>query len=83
MAFKMNGKDDRFKLNDFLAVARTIDLPLERAEQIARRMARDLAKAVDELTLPAFVSSWEKKNKITTRESVFKIVRERALALLQ
>lgn len=83
MAFKMNGKDDRLTLRDFFTVARTIDLPIERAEQIVRKMAKTLLRATDEVTLPAFVTSWEKKNNVAVQDSVFRIVRERSQALLQ
>jgi serine/threonine-protein kinase HipA len=83
MAFKMNGKDDKLKLRDFLTLARTIDLPVERAERIVGQMTRKLHKAAGELGLPAFVARWEEKHKTTTRDSVLRIVRERTQALLQ
>jgi len=83
MAFKMNGKDDKLKLRDFLTLARTIELPVNRAEQIVRHMARNLHKAAGTLGLPAFVARWEEKHKTTARHSVLRIVRERTQALLQ
>jgi serine/threonine-protein kinase HipA len=83
MAFKINGKDDRLKLRDFLTAARTIQLPVDRAEQIAREMARTLCRAADEIVPPTFVAKWEKKNNLAMREGVLRIVRERATMLLQ
>lgn len=83
MAFKMNGKDDRLTLRDFLTVARTIDLPVERAEQIATKMAKTILAAADEIALPAFVTNWERKNNLAIRDTVFRIVCARAQALLQ
>jgi serine/threonine-protein kinase HipA len=83
MAFKMNGKDDKLKLRDFLTLARTIELPVERAERIVRHMASSLHKAARELGLPTFVARWEERHKTTARDSVRRIVRERTQALLQ
>jgi len=82
MAFKINGKDDRLKLDDFLKAARTIDLPVEQAEQIARQMAQRLLKASDGISLPPFAAAWEKANKLAIRDRVLAIVRDRANALL-
>lgn len=83
MAFKLNGKDDRLKLRDFLTAARTIELPVDRAEQIAREMAQTLRRVADEIAPPAFVANWEKENSLAMREGVLRIVRERATMLLQ
>lgn len=81
MAFKINGKDDRLKLRDFLTAARTIDLPADRAEGIVTDMAKALLRAVDKVTLPSFVSAWEKRNGLTVRSNVLKIVEERSAEL--
>lgn len=83
MAFKMNGKDDRITLRDFMALARTMDLPVGRAEQIVQSMARSLLKASDEIALPAFAAAWERKNRTAVKDGVLKIVRERARAMFR
>lgn len=81
MAFKLNAKDDRLNLRDFLTLARTIELPADRAEHIVRHMALTLRRAADSVDLPAFVAKWEKKNDLRMRDAVLKIVRSRAQTL--
>jgi hypothetical protein len=51
-------------------------------EQIAKEMALNLLRAAEEVDLPPFVVTWEKKNGHAVRERVLQIVRERANSLL-
>jgi serine/threonine-protein kinase HipA len=53
LALKLNGKDDRLTRDDFLSLARTIELPVPRAREILREIDEGLSKALAEgLTLP-------------------------------
>jgi serine/threonine-protein kinase HipA len=52
MALKLNGKDDRLTPEDFLALARTIELPLARASGLMAACARRVADAAPDLALP-------------------------------
>ncbi|MGO1074988.1 HipA domain-containing protein [Inquilinus sp. CA228] len=52
MALKLNGKDDRLTPQDFLALARTIDLPISRAEAAMSHMTTSLGRAAPDLRLP-------------------------------
>ncbi|MER9566592.1 type II toxin-antitoxin system HipA family toxin [Mesorhizobium sp. M0571] len=52
MALKLNGKDDRLTRHDFLALARTIDLPVTRAEALLAEMAVRLREAASGVVLP-------------------------------
>ncbi|WP_414131398.1 HipA domain-containing protein [Rhizobium jaguaris] len=52
MALKLNGKDDRLARQDFLTLARTIDLPAARAEASMSELAARLGDAVPAVALP-------------------------------
>jgi serine/threonine-protein kinase HipA len=52
MALKLNGKDDRLTRHDFLALARTLDLPVTRAEAVLAEMAVRLREAAPSVVLP-------------------------------
>ncbi len=52
MALKLNGKDDRLIRQDFLTLARTIDLPAARAEAAMSDLAMRLGDAAPNLALP-------------------------------
>lgn len=52
MALKLNGRDDRLKPDDFLALARTIELPISSAADVIARLARNITNAVGTLALP-------------------------------
>lgn len=54
MALKLNGKDDRLTRKDFLALARTIDLPAGRAEALIDDAAARVGNAAADLALPNF-----------------------------
>jgi serine/threonine-protein kinase HipA len=54
MALKLNGKDDRLTRKDFIALARTIDLPVTRAEALISETTVRLAGAAANLALPSF-----------------------------
>jgi serine/threonine-protein kinase HipA len=52
MALKLNGKDDRLTRQDFLTLARTIDLPAARAEASMSELAIRLGDAAPGIALP-------------------------------
>jgi serine/threonine-protein kinase HipA len=52
MALKLSGKDDRLTPDDFLTLARTIELPQARASILIASCARRVADAASTLTLP-------------------------------
>lgn len=52
MALKLNGKDDRLTRQDFLTLARTIDLPAARAEAVMSELAMRLGDAGHGVALP-------------------------------
>ncbi|HEY2658118.1 MAG TPA: type II toxin-antitoxin system HipA family toxin [Caulobacteraceae bacterium] len=54
MAFKLNGKDDKLTRQDFLTLARTIDLPLGKAESLIEATAQCLRDRARGLALPVF-----------------------------
>ena len=55
MALKLNGKDGRLTPRDFITLARTIDVPVSRAETIISEIASRLGRAAPDIALPAFV----------------------------
>ena len=52
MALKLSGKDERLTPRDFLTLARTIELPVARAEDAMTTVAAATCKAADALSLP-------------------------------
>ncbi|HEX7946005.1 MAG TPA: type II toxin-antitoxin system HipA family toxin, partial [Phenylobacterium sp.] len=46
MALKLNGKDDRLTRDDFVSLARTIELPVPRAREILREIDEGLSAAL-------------------------------------
>jgi serine/threonine-protein kinase HipA len=53
LALKLNGKDDRLNCDDFISLARTMELPVPRAREILREIDDGLSQALGEgLTLP-------------------------------
>lgn len=52
MALKLNGKDDRLTPGDFLQLARTIDIPVGRAEELMGEVAHAVRQAVPNLAAP-------------------------------
>lgn len=52
MALKLNGKDERLTPRDFLTLARTIELPVARAEDAMTTVAATTRDAADVLSLP-------------------------------
>lgn len=53
MALTLNGKDDRLTTDDFTALARTIELPVNRAAVLMSACARRLVDTAPTLALPA------------------------------
>jgi serine/threonine-protein kinase HipA len=79
MALKLNGKDDRLTLKDFLALARTIGLPAGNAEAAVAELAAGLHEGAASLRLPDFADrSTEVK---TVQRKLIAIVKERSAAL--
>ena len=52
MALKLNGKDDRLAPQDFRQLARTLDIPAARADEILAGTARALHAAIAAIALP-------------------------------
>ena len=75
MALKMNGKDDRFTLKDFQALARTIELPVSRAEEAIAELAKVTREAVSGLSLPSIAS--DRQGAKSAEERVKAIITER------
>jgi serine/threonine-protein kinase HipA len=79
MALKLNGKDDRLTLQDFRQLARTLETPVGRAEELAADLARRLASAAEVVTLPDLQLAPGAVERI---EKVRAIVRERSAAFV-
>lgn len=75
MALKLNGKDDRLTRNDFIALARTIDLPVARAEALMEETVDGVREALTGLALPKFARS---KAATATAGEIRKIVAARS-----
>lgn len=67
MALKLNGKDDRLTRQDFLALARTMDMPVARAEVAMSELALHLGEAAQRVALPTLVGGGAAK---TTEDAV-------------
>lgn len=80
MALKLNGKDDRLTPGDFLTLARTIELPLARAEEAMTSVAVAMRDAVTVLSLPDFAR--DRENARSAEERVKAIVIERSGAFI-
>ncbi len=52
LALKLNGRDERLGPNDFLALARTIEAPLQWASEVMATAARNITDATGALALP-------------------------------
>lgn len=78
MALKLSGKDDRLTRQDFLTLARTMELPVARAEEAISSIAAALREAVPTLALPPFAERADVAQ--TMAERVKAIVRDRAEA---
>ena len=78
MALKLNGKDDRLSPQDFLALARTIGLPVGKAEAALNEVAVRLLERAASLLLPDFVGHSD--SALSMRNKVIMIATERATA---
>lgn len=74
MALKLNGKDDRLTRQDFLTLARTIDLPAARAEAAIGELATRLRDAALRMALPERVAEGATK---TAEDAMRGIIIER------
>lgn len=54
MALKLNGKDDRLARQDFLTLARTMELRVARAEEVTGSIAAALRETAPTQALPSF-----------------------------
>jgi len=79
MALKLNGKDDRLTRRDFISLARTIDLPVSRAEALMSETTARLGEAAPNLALPRFS---RQKTARTAANSIRSILKERIEPLL-
>jgi serine/threonine-protein kinase HipA len=70
MALKRNGKDDRLTRQDFLTLARTIDVPRARAETVMSEIAAKLGEAARGLAVPIFARRGTKTVADAIREIV-------------
>jgi serine/threonine-protein kinase HipA len=77
MALRLAGRDDRLRLSDFETLARTIDLQLGRAREIADQLVSALEAALEEVRLPPVVAD---SGALPTATAVMAIVRERCAA---
>jgi len=82
MAFKLAGKDDRLVRGDFLTLARTIDLSVDRAEELITEMTLALQKAAARLRLPLVANRRARKEANSKLERIVEIVRIRAKGML-
>ena len=80
MALKLNGKDDRLRQQDFLALARTIGLTAAEAEIALAELAARLSQRAATLDLPEFAGRSEAARAM--RDKVIGIVAERSTALM-
>ncbi len=78
MALKLNGKDDGLARRDFLALARTIDLPVVRAEAAIAAVVSRIKESVPSLTLPDFAR--DTASAVAAEDKVKAIVLERVAA---
>ncbi|KAK0360548.1 hypothetical protein LTR94_026875 [Friedmanniomyces endolithicus] len=74
MALTLNGKRDRLTPEDFEALARTIDLPVARAAQLAAECARRTVDALKALPVPERIAPGADR----IRDRIAEIVRRRA-----
>lgn len=74
MALKLNGKDDRLTPDDFLALARTIELPVGRASQIMAECARRTFDAAPHIAMPLDAAPQGER----IRDRIVGIVKQRA-----
>ena len=81
MALKLNGKDDRLRRQDFLALARTIGLTAAEAETALAELAARLSQRAAALDLPEFAGRSEAARAM--RDKVVGIVAERSIALMK
>jgi serine/threonine-protein kinase HipA len=80
MALKLAGEDNRLRWADFETCARTIDLPLRKARDIADHLVTALGHSLDAIDLPQIVKETAKS--AHTAEAVLGIVRTRCTALV-
>lgn len=78
MALKLNGKDDRLTPRDFTALARTIELPVARAEDAMAHVAVTVRAAIDAISVPYL--ALDRESARSAHERVMVIVAERAAA---
>jgi serine/threonine-protein kinase HipA len=80
MALKLNGKDDRLTPRNFLALARTIELPVARAQEAIAGLAANVLKAADQLSLPKIARGHDSGLSAETRVRAIVFERCRELA---
>ena len=78
MAFKLAGKDNRLVRRDFLTLARTIDLAVDRAEALITEMTSALRKSAARLRLPSVANRRARKEAGSMLKRIVEIVQARA-----
>ncbi|AZO82209.1 phosphatidylinositol kinase [Bosea sp. Tri-39] len=76
MALKLNGKDDRLTRQDFLTLARTIDLPAPRAEAAISELAMRLSETAPHMAFPEQLGGGAAK---AVQEAIRRLIAERAV----
>lgn len=79
MALKLNGKDERLTMADFLALARTIGLPMGNAEAAVNGLTTTLSEHGAEMGLPEFISQSE--TAIEVRKQISALLHGRSASL--
>jgi serine/threonine-protein kinase HipA len=80
MALKLNGKDDRLVRSDFLALARTIELPAARAEAMLNDMPAALKAATERMSWPDIAGA---RTATEIMERVKALIAERCSSLIR
>ena len=83
MAFKLAGKDDRLVRGDFLTLARTVDLPVDRAARLITSLSSTLEKAAVRLELPLVPNRKSRKEANAMLERIVEIVRMRTARMMR
>lgn len=79
MALKVNGKDDRLTRRDFMALARTMGVPLSAAEEAIGELVGNLLRAVEAVRLPTF--ALDSKAAADIQDQVLSLAHGRCTAL--
>lgn len=79
MALKLNGRDDKLTSADFRSLARTIELPMARAEAALAEVSSRVGEAADSVAMPKFAA---RSNALELVDRAREIARSRARGFL-